>query len=177
MKRKTNSQTGFTIIEVILVLALAGLIFLMVFIALPQLQRSQRDAARKDDMMLFVEAVKKYQGNNRGTLPTTSGSGPIDRHCPASSSTSWAGFYCEYLDAEFGDPRDDVYHIVPQDCGSSVPRGQHCNYADPDYDNNIYVLIQGTCEEDHAVKAANPRDFAVIYHTESSGIYCFGSTS
>ena len=40
LKLKTpNKQTkkGFTIIEVVLVLAIAGLIFLMVFIALPAL--------------------------------------------------------------------------------------------------------------------------------------------
>ncbi|MBP6924997.1 type II secretion system protein [Candidatus Saccharibacteria bacterium] len=40
LKLKTpNNQTkkGFTIIEVVLVLAIAGLIFLMVFIALPAL--------------------------------------------------------------------------------------------------------------------------------------------
>ena len=41
-----NSKKGFTIIEVVLVLAIGGLIFLMVFIALPALQRSQRDAQR-----------------------------------------------------------------------------------------------------------------------------------
>ena len=38
-----RKQQGFTIIEVVLVLAIAGLIFLMVFIALPTLQRNQRD--------------------------------------------------------------------------------------------------------------------------------------
>ncbi|MCL2869540.1 prepilin-type N-terminal cleavage/methylation domain-containing protein, partial [Candidatus Saccharibacteria bacterium] len=36
-----KTRQGFTIIEVVLVLAIAGLIFLMVFIALPALQRSQ----------------------------------------------------------------------------------------------------------------------------------------
>ena len=46
LNRRWNSSSqavGFTIIEVVLVLAIAGLIFLMVFIALPVLQRSQRD--------------------------------------------------------------------------------------------------------------------------------------
>ncbi|MBQ6130136.1 type II secretion system protein, partial [Candidatus Saccharibacteria bacterium] len=33
-----KSYKGFTIIEVVLVLAIAGLIFLMVFIALPNMQ-------------------------------------------------------------------------------------------------------------------------------------------
>ena len=44
---QANERGGFTIIEVVLVLAIAGLIFLMVFIALPTLQRSQRDTQRR----------------------------------------------------------------------------------------------------------------------------------
>lgn len=42
-----KNTKGFTIIEVVLVLAIAGLIFLMVFIALPALQRGQRDTQRR----------------------------------------------------------------------------------------------------------------------------------
>ena len=41
---------GFTIIEVVLVLAIAGLVFLMVFIALPSLQAA--NAIRRDVRML-----------------------------------------------------------------------------------------------------------------------------
>ncbi len=67
---KTN-QKGFSIIEVVLVLAIAGLIFLMVFIALPALQRSQRDQARRSDVGVVGSAVSSYASNNRGTLPTT----------------------------------------------------------------------------------------------------------
>ena len=69
-KRQDKLQTkGFTIIEVVLVLAIAGLIFLMVFVALPALQRSQRDAQRKNDMSLFVDALNRYAANNRGRYP------------------------------------------------------------------------------------------------------------
>ena len=50
---KRTPRGGFTIIEVVLVLAIAGLIFLMVFIALPALQRSQRDTQRRDDIARF----------------------------------------------------------------------------------------------------------------------------
>lgn len=62
---------GFTIIEVVLVLAIAGLIFLMVFIALPALQAGQRDSARKSDVGIVASAVNSYTANNRGTAPTT----------------------------------------------------------------------------------------------------------
>lgn len=67
----TNAKKGFTIIEVVLVLAIAGLIFLMVFIALPALQRNQRDTARKSDVSTVASAVNGYTGNNRGSFPTT----------------------------------------------------------------------------------------------------------
>ena len=60
-----SKEAGFTIIEVSLVLAIAGLIFLMVLIALPALQRSSRDTQRKEDISALVSAVKKYQSNNR----------------------------------------------------------------------------------------------------------------
>jgi prepilin-type N-terminal cleavage/methylation domain-containing protein len=61
---------GFTIIEVVLVLAIAGLIFSMVFIALPALQRSQRDTQRKNDLSRASTAIVNYASNNRGVLPT-----------------------------------------------------------------------------------------------------------
>lgn len=66
-----SKQKGFTIIEVVLVLAIAALIFLMVFIALPALQRNQRDQARKQDVTNISGAVNSYTGNNRGDFPTS----------------------------------------------------------------------------------------------------------
>jgi len=62
-------QKGFTIIEVVLVLAIAALIFLMVFIALPALQRGQRDTARKQDANTVITALNTWKGNHRGSLP------------------------------------------------------------------------------------------------------------
>lgn len=64
-----NTKKGFTIIEVVLVLAIAGLIFLMVFLALPALQRSQRDTQRKNDASRLRAAITDFQSNNRGAVP------------------------------------------------------------------------------------------------------------
>lgn len=66
-----QKEKGFTIIEVVLVLAIAGLIFLMVFIALPALQRSQRDSARQKDVTTVASAITTYTNVNRGNFPTT----------------------------------------------------------------------------------------------------------
>ncbi|NCU43942.1 type II secretion system protein, partial [Candidatus Saccharibacteria bacterium] len=70
LKLNKIDKPAFTIIEVVLVLAIAGLIFLMVFIALPALQRNQRDTQRKNDMSRVVSALTSYRANNRGKLPT-----------------------------------------------------------------------------------------------------------
>ena len=66
--KNNKLKTGFTIIEVVLVLAIAGLIFLMVFIALPALQRNQRDTQRKNDMARLNTAIENYKSNNKGSL-------------------------------------------------------------------------------------------------------------
>jgi prepilin-type N-terminal cleavage/methylation domain-containing protein len=71
MSRAELKQKGFTIIEVVLVLAIAALIFLMVFIALPALQRNQRDQARKTFQSKVSSAVTTHQSNKRGVSPAT----------------------------------------------------------------------------------------------------------
>jgi prepilin-type N-terminal cleavage/methylation domain-containing protein len=66
---QARPTSGFTIIEVVLVLAIAGLIFIIAFLAVPALQRSQRDAQRKNDMGRLIGAVQGYKANHRGSLP------------------------------------------------------------------------------------------------------------
>ena len=64
----SSQAAGFTVIEVVLVLAIAGLIFLMVFITLPALQRSQRDALRKQQANTLRDAMTRRATNNKGLL-------------------------------------------------------------------------------------------------------------
>ena len=66
---KVNKQHGFTIIEVALVLAIAGLIFLVVFLALPALQNSQKDTARRQDVGRVVSALQSYMADNNNQFP------------------------------------------------------------------------------------------------------------
>lgn len=61
--KKCKTKQGFTIIEVVLVLAIAGLIFLMVFVAFPALQRNQRDAQRRQDVANFSANFKNAIAN------------------------------------------------------------------------------------------------------------------
>ena len=70
MNVQQNTKKGFTIIEVVLVLAIAALIFLMIFVALPALQRGQRNTARKNDVGTVASAINTYRTSNGGVLPT-----------------------------------------------------------------------------------------------------------
>ena len=58
-----QKQEGFTIIEVVLVLAIAALIMVVVFLAVQGAQRNQRDQARKDAANAKYESEQKSYNN------------------------------------------------------------------------------------------------------------------
>ncbi|MBI2007837.1 prepilin-type N-terminal cleavage/methylation domain-containing protein [Candidatus Saccharibacteria bacterium] len=61
---------GFTIIEVLIVLAIAGLILAIVFLAVPALQRNSRNTGIRSDAASVLAAVNDFIANNQGVLPT-----------------------------------------------------------------------------------------------------------
>jgi prepilin-type N-terminal cleavage/methylation domain-containing protein len=63
-----RSSGGFTIIEVMIVLAIAGLIMLIVFLAVPALQRNSRNTQRSNDAARTVAALNECSTNFNGNL-------------------------------------------------------------------------------------------------------------
>lgn len=90
MNARTQNK-GFTIIEVVLVLAIAALIFLMIFVALPALQRGQANTARKNDASTIASAISTYRTNNSGTLPDSASdlSSYIDELSQLDTTLGW----------------------------------------------------------------------------------------
>lgn len=68
-KLKNRKQEGFTIIEVMIVLAIAGLIILIVLLAVPALQRNGRNTAIKNDAGAVLGAISDFSSNNEGASP------------------------------------------------------------------------------------------------------------
>ncbi|HSW65909.1 MAG TPA: type II secretion system protein [Bacillota bacterium] len=90
--KKRKAEQGFTIIEVLIVLAIAGLILLVVFLAVPALQRNARNTQRKNDVGNTLSAFSEYVNNNAGALPTSSGACSTAANCPFISNVK-LGFY------------------------------------------------------------------------------------
>ena len=63
-----RDKIGFTIIEVLIVLAIAGLILLIVFLAVPALQRNSRNTQRSNDAARVAGAINECLTNNNGNL-------------------------------------------------------------------------------------------------------------
>ena len=184
--KEQNSKQGFTIVEVALVLAIAGLIFLMVFIALPALQRSQRDARRRDDVGVLLTALQKFQSNNRGSLPSgDTGDGVVwnaQVAGMAAGDTTWKGFYKTFLGESFEDPAGHHYTLKAGECGANT--GSQCNFGKAANDERslaadnytMYVVMGASCDGSKAVGSNNPRKVAILYKMEGSGgAYCANS--
>jgi len=167
----SNKQKGFTIIEVVLVLAIAGTIFLMVFIALPALQRNTRDSQRKQDLSRMQTAVSNYTGNNRGNLP---------------SSTQWGTFVSQYLTVgsdTFVDPSGvpstgtgggngvTTYVLIANPNPADV-NGLAGSFAT--LQNVIYYGVGFGCSPTNGavLTAGGTRKVALQMALEGGGIYC-----
>jgi prepilin-type N-terminal cleavage/methylation domain-containing protein len=91
---KNKRAEGFTIIEVMIVLAIAGLIMLIVFLAVPQLQKSQRNEHRKTIADRITTEIDNYSSNNAGAIPAAVAACATANFGNATCAT---GFFNRYL--------------------------------------------------------------------------------
>jgi prepilin-type N-terminal cleavage/methylation domain-containing protein len=64
-----KNESGFSFIELMIVLAIAGFILGTVLLALPSLQRSNRNNQRKQDANAVLQAISRWELNNSGNIP------------------------------------------------------------------------------------------------------------
>jgi prepilin-type N-terminal cleavage/methylation domain-containing protein len=165
--RKIDLKDGFTIVEVVLVLAIAGLIFLMVFIALPALQRSQRDTQRKDDLARVQTAVNSYQSNNRGQIPFS---------CAVGACTVNANFEPRYIITDANDAFEDP-DGTPYTFAGILAAGngvQSMPATINTFDHVIRYVVGATCDatEGNYVGGQGLRKVALFYRLEGGAIIC-----
>lgn len=172
MKRKNiNSKEGFTIIEVVLVLAIAGLIFLMVFIALPALQRSQRDTQRRDDMARFLSQLNQYQANNSGKVPSELSDANTDAKRAAKYKNPFIEQYLKAGGDTFQDPSTGAdYNVKTFVTCTSTDCKNKTTATSPM--GEITVYSNATCDGENPKYIQGNRKIAITLNLEGAGIYC-----
>ena len=75
MKKSPAKKSGFTLIEIVIVLAIAALIMVIVFVAVQGAQRSRRDTTSRSNAAATLAAIEQYASNNSGSLPSQDAAG------------------------------------------------------------------------------------------------------
>lgn len=189
-KQNIKYKEGFTIIEVVLVLAIAGLIFLMVFVALPALQRSQRDTQRRNDLSRVDTSLVQYQTNNASKTNNLPASG---EWIPGDSNTFPTGNGCDsacsfirnYMNSgtadnatinTFQDPDGTYYGMKIQSASeagiSATNKWNYQTAAGTSAMNHIIYVFTGAKCDGEEVTTDTSRHFAIAYRLEGAGTYC-----
>ena len=145
---KKKREEGFTIIEVLIVLAIAGLILVIVLIAVPQLQRNQRNEARRADAARVGTSVSNWSANNNGQV-LTAGAGNAN------------------LTAVLNDLGDVGQYNLTAGGTFVIASGDTAAVANL---TDIRVVTAAQCSTNGAAVAAGaaPRQFVIQFATETS---------
>jgi len=160
-KLKTRKQEGFTIIEVLIVLAIAGLIIAIVLFAVPNLQKSGRNTAIKNDASALAGAIGDFESNNNGAVPTkgTFGNGQfaLANATITTGGTAKLQGATNVMNVNTGTATFAA--TTPPVAGAQVTAG------------NLYVDTGEGCQTTSGTAPIkSSRAFAIYYWTEASGV-------
>lgn len=140
IKKLRNQNEGFTIIEVLIVLAIAGLIMLIVFLAVPALQRNSRNTARKSDVGRVGAAITEFSTSNNGKVP---GTGDV------TTVLNFAGDLAQY----------DTTNVSVASSATNIGSTNA---------SNLVIVPGGKCGDDGATVPGSTRQVAIQYALEGS---------
>jgi prepilin-type N-terminal cleavage/methylation domain-containing protein len=161
MSKQLNKRNqGFTIIEVLIVLAIAGIIMLVVFLAVPALQRNSRNTQRRADVASIIGAFNEYVTSNGGSVPGS------QANVNTLVANAKLGFF----------PAANVYYT---NAAPAVPAsiGGGAGAAGTVTTDNVQIVVGFKCGATTGVVpvAGSTRGAAFIYAVEtggSSAYYC-----
>lgn len=147
-KVKKSKSEGFTIIEVLIVLAIAGLVMLIVFLAVPALQRNSRNTSRSNDASRLAAAVNECL-SNRNNRPTS---------CLATGGNA----------VNFANASQLTGAVTYWNGAGALGTGST---------TAAVVAYQSTCNADGTARVAStiPTEFVVLYQAEPAVQRCISS--
>ena len=169
MLNKLNKRgAGFTIIEVLIVLTIAGLILLIVFLAVPALERNAHNTSAKNDVAGLLAAMNEYVNNNNGMMPQVEAAG---------SSPAVGGTY--YV----GDTSANCLSTPSENCAVaklgyfsaanvSIVSGATTIPTAPGL-GNVIIVLNAICSGNAATNSgASARNFVALYTLEGGAQEC-----
>ncbi len=159
LKREAHGAkaAGFTIIEVMIVLAIAGLIMAIVFVAIPQLQRNTRNTTRRDVINRIKTEIDNYSTNNNGRYPTAD----------ANASTGISGgFRTRYLsNVSYDDPQSGTAMTLAGRAAAASLQGTAVG--------TVNYSVGAVCDgENSTTTGASARNYTVQTLLEGNATYC-----
>jgi prepilin-type N-terminal cleavage/methylation domain-containing protein len=157
---KDKRAQGFTIIEVMIVLAIAGLILAIVFFAVPQLQRNARDNQRQSYTTRLKAELDTFAANNQGVYPFSANAAVGTK---ANPPTSWTNcttattntgtcydFYNRYIKGKVNitDPTSGADATIWYSTNTAMPASVTAG--------DVYISVGASCNGDQLTLASAP---------------------
>ena len=158
-----SSGKGFTLMELLIVIAILGILVAMGLTSFMSAQKKSRDTKRKNDLRQITIAMEAYF-NDKGTYPASSSDGKIMGCYPDDASLCAWG-------SEFKDKNSTTYMLtLPADINNSryfyIAGAGGSSYQ-------LYARIENTLDSDVPKNgSAHPRIFSDITCDNSNGTYC-----
>lgn len=157
--RKLSKQhAGFTIVEVMIVIAIVALIMVIVFLAVPAVQRSTRNNARKQDAY-FIAAQRLQYDVSSYTSATFLPPGGYDCSPPITGK-----LFCSYLTSglSYYNLSNVIFHSNQSIRPSVAPTVNDTEHILTD----TYLVCDG---HDATSNGAKPTDMVVLFMAETGG--------
>ncbi len=151
---KKSNQKGFSIIEVLIVLAIAGLIMLIVFLAVPALQRNARNNDYSAEANRYASAFQEVQSNKGGGFLTV---GSATSGTDTDAGKLWSA----------ANPKTFTT-VTVSGTAAAVPTAPT---SDGNFSNTIYVIQNFKCQSPDSWTrdggSVSTRQTSVLFTTES----------
>ena len=173
-----KNKEGFTIIEVLIVLAIAGLIMLVVLLAVPGLQRTQANSAAKSDATHIAAALTNFTANNNGSIPSTIANLATINSDTSGLSKLTATATTPYVSGLASPPVNNTWYISPDASISTSTLSSQIWVVDIDTEAVCLSGSGGTAVASSygpqvytstANSQAQPTSVALLYTTQTAG--------
>ena len=151
---KKNSK-GFTIIEVLIVLAIAGLIMLVVFLAVPALQRNQRNSSRRSDVSKALGAASEISASKNGALIVAGDVAAIQTAANLNAGTTITTTIGTTVATVTKSPQDQIQFVTGVQCTNTHATNDYATLTAADYQAEVSL--------------SSTRSLVAIFLVESAG--------